>query len=96
MSGKWQGLIHTVHSVLSGPLEDHAQQLDNEGLRTMFFGAEKIVNSRLLTIDHLTDPETPEPITPNYLLSLKMKVVLLPPCKFSRPDLYTRRRLRWI
>ena len=58
--------------------------------------AENIVNSRPLTIDNLSDPDAPEPITPNHLLTLKVKVVLPPPGNFSRPDLYSRRRWRRI
>ena len=96
MGGIWERLIRTVRSVLSGLLEDHAQQLDDEALRTLFTEAENIVNSRPLTIDNLTDPEAPEPITPNHLLTLKAKVVLPPPGNFSRPDLYSRRRWRRI
>ena len=96
MGGIWERLIRTVRSVLSGLLEDHAQQLDDEALRTLFTEAENIVNSRPLTIDNLTDPEAPEPITPNHLLTLKAKVVLPPPGNFSRPDLYSRRRCRRI
>ena len=51
-----------------------------------------IVNSRPLTIDNLSDPEAPKPITPNHLLTFKTKVVLPPPGNFSRPELYSRRR----
>ena len=96
MGGIWERLIRTVRSVLSGLLEDHAQQLDDEALRTLFTEAENIVNSRPLTIDNLTDPEAPEPITPNHLLTLKVKVVLPPQGNFSRPDLYSKRRWRRI
>ena len=96
MGGIWERLIRTVRSVLSGLLEDHAQQLDDESLRTLFTEAENIVNSRPLTIDNLSDPDAPEPITPNHLLTLKAKVVLPPPGNFSRPDLYSRRRWRGI
>ena len=96
MGGIWERLIRTVRSVLSGLLEDHAQQLDDESLRTLFTEAENIVNSRPLTIDNLSDPDAPEPITPNHLLTLKAKVVLPPPGNFSRPDLYSRRRWRRI
>ena len=92
----WEQLILTVRSVLSGLLHDHAQQLDDEALRTLFTEAENIVNSRLLTINNLSDPEAPEPVTPNHMLTLKTKVVLPPPGNFSRPDLYSRKRWRRI
>ena len=96
IAGIWERLICTVRSVLSALLEDHAQQLDDESLRTPFTKAENIVNSRPLSIDNLSDPETSEPITANHLLTLKAKVVLPTTGNFSRPDLYLRRRWRRI
>ena len=36
MGGIWERLIRTVHSVLCGLLEDHARQLHDEALRTLF------------------------------------------------------------
>lgn len=94
MGGVWERMIRTVRSSLSGLLEDHSTQLDDEGLRTLFTEAENLVNSRPLTTDNLSDPQAPEPITPNHLLTLKTKAVLPPPGNFSRPDLYTRKRWR--
>ena len=96
IGGIWERLICTVRSVLSALLEDHAQQLDDESLRTPFTKAENIVNSRPLSIDNLSDPETSEPITANHLLTLKAKLVLPTTGYFSRPDLYLRRRWRRI
>jgi len=46
MGGIWKRLFRTVRSVLSGLLEDHAQQLDDKSLRTLFTEAENVVNSR--------------------------------------------------
>ena len=83
MGGVWERLIRTVRLVLSGLLEDHVTQLDDEALRTLFTEAENIVNSRPLTTQSLSDPDAPEPITPNHLLTLKTKVVLSPPGNFS-------------
>jgi len=83
LGGTWERLIHTMRSVLSGLLEDHALQLDDESLQTLFTKAENNGNSHPLTIDNLSDPDATEPITPNHLLSLKAKVVLPPPGNFS-------------
>ena len=92
MGGVWERLIRTDCSVLSGLLEDHATSLDDETLRSLFTEAENIVNSRPLNNESLSDPDAPEPFTPNHLLTLKTKVVLPPPGNFSRPDLYPRKR----
>ena len=49
--------------------------------------------SRPLTVDTLSDPLSPEPRTPNHLLTLKTQIVLSPPGKFEPPEVYTR--IRW-
>ncbi|XP_022806462.1 uncharacterized protein LOC111343532 [Stylophora pistillata] len=94
MGGIWERQIRTARSVLSALLLKHSTQLDDEALRTFMTEAECIVNCRPLTIENLTDPLTPEPLTPNHLLTLKTQVVLPPPGKFESPDQYSRKRWR--
>ena len=91
MGGVWERQIRTIRSVISALLADLSDQLDDETLQTFFDEAENIVNSRPLTAD-VSDPDSPEPITPMQLLTLKSKVVLPPPGEFSRPDVYSRKR----
>ena len=55
--------------------------------------AEAIVNSRSRTYQE-TSPDSPEPLTPNQLLTLKAKIVLPPPGKFVKEDLYCHKRWR--
>ncbi|CAB4026326.1 Hypothetical predicted protein, partial [Paramuricea clavata] len=88
MGGVWERQIRTVRSVISALMTELGDQLDDETLRTLFTEAENIVNSRPLTAD-VSDPDSPEPITPMQLLTLKSKVVLPPPGQFSRPDVYS-------
>ena len=92
MGSVWERLIRTVRTVLTSLLHDHAQQLDDETLRSLFTEAENVVNSRPLTIHNLSDPDALDPITPNHLLTLKAKIILPPPGNFSSPDLYSRKR----
>ena len=57
------------------------------------------MNSRPLTTNYLNDPDAPEPLTPSHLLTLKPKVVIPPPGKFQRADLYSRmwwRRVQYL
>ena len=61
-------------------------------LRTLMTEAENVINSRLLTVENLADPASPEPITPNHLLTLKSQVVLPPPGSFQQFHLYSRKR----
>ena len=58
MGGIWEHQIRTKRSVL-----EHGMQLDDEALRTFMTEAKCIVNSRALTIENLTDPLAPEPLT---------------------------------
>jgi hypothetical protein len=93
MGGVWERMIRSVRNVLSGILLQHGEQLDDDLLHTFMIEAEAVVNSRPLTY-HDKSPDSPEPLTPSQLLTLKAKVVLPPPGKFVKEDLYCRRRWR--
>ena len=94
MGGVWERQIRTVRSILSSLLSNNGTQLDDESLRTLMCEAEAIVNSRPLTTNHLSDPDSPEALTPNHLLTMKSKVLLSPPGKFEPADMYARKRWR--
>lgn len=94
MGGVWERQIRTVRNVLASLLQDNGAQLDDEALQTLMCEAEAIVNSRPLTVDQLTDPASPSPLTPNHLLTTKSKVLLAPPGSFQSADLYSTRRWR--
>ena len=87
MGGVWERQIRTVRSVLSSLLQHNSKQLDDESLRTLMCEAEEIGNSRPLTVNQLTYPESPEPLTPSHLLTIKSKVLLSPPGKFEPADM---------
>ena len=93
MGGVWERQIRTVRSVLSGLLMEHSGRLNDESLRTLLTEVEAIVNSRPLAVDNLND-ETTEPLTPNHLLTMKLKVLLPPPGEFQKADIYLRKRWR--
>ena len=94
MGGVWERQIRSVRNVLSSLLQDNGRQLDDESLRTLMCEAEAIVNSRPLTVNQLADPDSPSPLTPNHLLTMKTKVVLAPPGAFQPADVYCRKRWR--
>ena len=91
MGGSWERQIRTVRSVISGLLDSHGVQLDDEYLRTFMVEAEVIINSRPLSLNFASHPE---PLTPNHLLTMKCNVVLPPPSEFQRADVYSRKRWR--
>ena len=55
-----------------------------------------IINGRHLTIENLSDPGYPEPLTPNHLLTMKTKIVVSPHGEFQRDDMYAVKRWRRI
>ncbi|XP_064641265.1 uncharacterized protein LOC135496078 [Lineus longissimus] len=94
MGGVWERMIGAARNALSGLLLSHGTKLNDELLRTLLVEAEAIVNSRPLTYVEAESPDSPEPLSPSQLLTLKAKVVLPPPGVFEKTDLYCRRRWR--
>ena len=86
--GVWERQIRTVRSVLTALLDGNAGVLDGETFQTLICEDEAIVNSRPLTLDNLSDPDSLAPLTPNHILTMKTKPVLLPPGVFQREDQY--------
>ena len=94
MGGKWERHIRTVRSVLSTMLEHHSQRLDSSSLRTFLYESMSIINNRPLSPQNLNDPQGPEPLTPNHLITMKSQVTLPPPGEFVKEDVYARKRWR--
>ena len=92
--GVWERQIRTVRSVMSTVLAQTRGRLDDTSLRTFFYEALSIINNRPLTMDTISDPKSPEPLTPNHLLTMKTSLPLPPPGNFVREDLYARKRWR--
>ena len=61
MVGVWERQIRSVSAILSSLLSSNPTRLDDESLRTFMCEAETIINSRPLTVDQLTDPDSPAP-----------------------------------
>ncbi|KAL7849468.1 hypothetical protein SRHO_G00210910 [Serrasalmus rhombeus] len=94
VGGVWERKIRTVRSLLSSTLTLSLSRLDDSSLRTFFYEAMSIINSRPLTVNHLGDPCSLTPITPNHLLTMKISSALPPPGKFVKEDIYARKRWR--
>lgn len=94
MGGIWERQIRTVRNILSTLLAKLGTQLDDESLRTLMAETTTIVNSRPLTVEHLNDPLSLEPLTPNHILTMKTNIVLPPPGEFMRDDIYSKKRWR--
>ncbi|XP_021324883.3 uncharacterized protein [Danio rerio] len=92
--GVWEQQIRTIRSVLNVTVAQCSGRLDDASLRTLFYEAMAIVNSRPLNVDGINDPMAPEPLTPNHLILMKSKVALPPPGKFVKEDMYAVKRWR--
>ncbi|XP_051802834.1 uncharacterized protein LOC127533562 [Acanthochromis polyacanthus] len=92
--GVWERQIRTVRNILKATLAQCPGRLDDPSLRTLFYEAMAIVNSRPLTIDGINDPKALEPLTPNHLIMMKSKIPLPPPGKFVKEDMYASKRWR--
>lgn len=69
---------------------------DSSSLRTFLYEVMAVINSRPLTTNELCDPSSPEPLTPNHILTMKSTIISPPPGKFVKEDLYLRKRWRRI
>ncbi|XP_073785217.1 uncharacterized protein [Danio rerio] len=92
--GVWERQIRTVRNVLNSTLSLCPGRLDDSSLRTLFYEAMAIVNSRPLTVDGINDPKSLEPLTPNHLVLMKSETALPPPGKFLKEDVYATKRWR--
>lgn len=91
VGGVWERQIRTVRSVLGSVLAQSTGRLDDASLRTFFYEAMSIVNSRPLTVESINNPTNLEPLTPNHLLTMKSSISLPPQGKFVKEDLYARK-----
>ncbi|KAK7104060.1 uncharacterized protein [Littorina saxatilis] len=92
--GVWERQVQTVKSVLRATTALCPGRLDDSSLRTMLYESMAIVNCRPITAVHQGDPTSPEPLTPNHILTMKSSVPLPPPGKFMTEDLFLRKRWR--
>ena len=92
--GAWERQIRSVRNIMAALMKQHGHSLDDESLRTLLCEVEAVVNSRPLTTETLSDPLSLLPLTPSTLLTGKTKLILPPPGKFQREDVYCKRRWR--
>ena len=94
MGGLVERHIRTIRSILQTIFHHNHATLDTSMLRTFFYEAMAIINSRPLTVQNLHDPTSPIPLSPNHLLTMKSDMVMPPPGNFTEDDLYLRKRWR--
>ena len=88
IGGVWERQIRSARTILTSLLKTHGTSLNDESLCTLLIEVEAIVNSCPLTTDLLSDANRMMPLSPGNLLTLKSRVLMLPPGVFTAPDIY--------
>ena len=94
MGGVWEAQIRSVRRIFDSLLTSCGHQLDDDMLRTLLCESAAIVNCRPLTTDSIYDPTSLNPLSPQRLLTMKSSIILPPPGKFDKADMYCKRRWR--
>ena len=78
--GAWERQIRSVRNIMAALMKQHGHSLE----------VEAVINSRPLTTESLSDPLSLLPLMPSTLLTGKTKLILPPPGKFQREDVYCK------
>ena len=89
LGGIWERQIHSTRAILNGLLNNHGKSLDTESLQALMVECETILNSRPLTVDTISDVNSPAPLAPANILTMKSKVILPPPGVFEKLDIFS-------
>ena len=92
VGGVWEKQIRTARGILNALVKTHGKSLDDESLHMLLVKVEAIVNSRPVTTETISHVKSDIPLSPANLLTMKLKVILLPPGCFSSADIYSRKR----
>ena len=75
MGGVSEMQIRSARAILSSLLSTHGKSLDEESLLTLVIETDRILNSRSLTVETISDPTSDLPLAPSKILTMKCKVV---------------------
>ena len=78
MGGAWDSLIQTARKILDVLVKTHSCSLNGENFRTILAETVGIINSRLLTMETLSDVSSQIPLARSNRVMQKTNVVLLP------------------
>lgn len=90
MSGVWERLVRTIKRSLKAILSNSS--MNEEVLHTVFTEAERIVNSRPLTLNP-SSPGNNDPLTPSHFLNVRPSLDV-PPNMIDKRDKFSRKRWR--
>ena len=90
----WERQIRSAWAILSALMKQLGTSLNDKFLVTLLVEVDSKIISRPLIVETINGIGSEAPLYPNNLLTMKTNVVLPPPGIFSRPDLYSRKRLQ--
>ena len=90
--GIWERQIRSARAILNGLRNNHGKRLDTESLQTLMVKCEAILNSRPLTVDAIIDVNSPAPLAPANILTMKSKVILPSLGFIERPEIFSKQR----
>ena len=64
MGGVWERQIRSYRSILSSLIQTHGRSLGQESLATLMGETERVLNSRPLATDNISDPTSSLPLSP--------------------------------
>ena len=67
MGAVWERQIRSTRRILASLLKNHDTCSKGESLHTLMTGVETIVNSRPLTVETISDPQSLTPLSPSNL-----------------------------
>ena len=90
--GIWEHQMRSLRAISKSLIQTNRHSLDEESLQTLMTKNEAKINFRSLNVETVNDGQSPMPILPNNILSMKTKVVMLTTGVFQKPDLCCRSR----
>ena len=88
--------MRSLRAISKSLIQTDRHSLDEESLQTLMTKNEAKINFRSLNAETINDGQIPMPISPNNILSMKTKVVMLTTGVFQKPDLCCRSRWKII
>ena len=88
--------MRSLRAISKSLIKTDRHSLNEESLQTLMTKNEAKINFRSLNVETINDGQSPMPISPNNILTMKTKVVMLTTGVFQKPDLCCRSRWRKI
>ena len=88
--------MRSLRAISESLIKTDRHSLNEESLQTLMTKNEAKINFRSLNVEAINDGQSPMPISPNNILTMKTKVVMLTTGVFQKPDLCCRSSWRKI